>query len=195
VSESGDNVVLMEAAAEALKAEFIGWQCRLRQIAMRQGGGRPTSGMRPRALSPAGDEIAPAITVLLNKADPSHATTLFQFLVRKTEDPIERYDKALEVMAGLYFQRPHEFGDTLTALFGEESAIAGRLLSFGACILEFAQFSQSYRLPARVRRLAETDPLFQATYWHNRLFNPRMPPGVSVLSFAPDWTHASGEGG
>jgi hypothetical protein len=24
------------------------------------------------------------------------------------------------------------------------------------------------------------------------MFNPNMPPGVRILSFAPDWTHAAG---
>ena len=33
---------------------------------------------------------------------------------------------------------------------------------------------------------------FQATYWHNRLYNDAMPAGVQVLSFSPDWARASG---
>ncbi|HEX6091721.1 MAG TPA: hypothetical protein VFZ07_00120, partial [Dongiaceae bacterium] len=61
------NVVLTQQAAQLLRKEFIGWQCRLRQMAMRQGGGRPTSGMQPRVLSYGGEEIAPRVTVLLNE--------------------------------------------------------------------------------------------------------------------------------
>jgi hypothetical protein len=34
-----DNVVLTRAASEALCGEFIGWQCRLRQLAARESGG------------------------------------------------------------------------------------------------------------------------------------------------------------
>jgi hypothetical protein len=41
-----------------------------------------------------------------------------------------------------------------------------------------------------VRLLAEADPLYQATFWHNKLFNPNLPGRVQVLSFAPDWMHA-----
>ena len=49
-----DNVVLTKAAALALRREFIGWQCRLRQMAARESGGRPSSGMRPRVIDPRG---------------------------------------------------------------------------------------------------------------------------------------------
>jgi hypothetical protein len=36
------------------------------------------------------------------------------------------------------------------------------------------------------------DPLYQASYWHNHLFNPNIPDGIRVLSFTPDWRHSSG---
>jgi hypothetical protein len=35
----------------------------------------------------------------------------------------------------------------------------------------------------------ETDA-FEATYWHNRLFNSRMPADVKILGFLPDWNGA-----
>ena len=38
----------MDAQAEGLQQRFLGWQCRLRQIAMRQGEGQPSDGMQPR---------------------------------------------------------------------------------------------------------------------------------------------------
>ena len=34
--------------ADRIRDHFLGWQCRIRQIAMRQEGGRPSPGMRPR---------------------------------------------------------------------------------------------------------------------------------------------------
>lgn len=191
MSEPDDNVVLLEPAAAQLRDEFIGWQCRLRQLAVREFAGRPTPGMRPRALTPAGDEIAPAVVVLIVKESPDHSTKQFRFQVSKTHDPVERYDKALELLAGAYFQQPREFSDRMTALFGPDSAVAARLLTFGRCVLEFEQYSQAYRLPSAVSELAETDDFFQATYWHNRLYNPDMPPGVRVLAFTPEWAHAS----
>jgi hypothetical protein len=186
-----DNVVRLEPAAAALRDEFVGWQCRLRQLAVREDGGRPSSGMRPSVLTAAGESLSPGIVVLLLPADPEPSTKLFRYQVLKTQDPVERYDKALEILAGSHYQKPREFSDVLTALFGPDSAVAGRLLSHGACKLEFSQYAQSYRIPCAVAELAEPDPRYQATYWHNRLFNPRMPAGVRVLAFTPDWAHAS----
>jgi hypothetical protein len=183
------NLVLTQPAAQALRREFIGWQCRLRQLAARQGGGRPTSGMRPRVLTPDGDELAAGIIVLINESDPTHSTGQFRFQYQRTQDPIERYDKILEILSGSYFQKPGEFTDILTALFGPGSGLAGALLNQGRCALEFEQYAQGYRLACEVRELAERDALYQATYWHNRMFNPNMPEGIRILAFAPDWRH------
>ena len=44
------KVVLTEVAAAALRDDFIGWQCRLRQHSARQAVGKPLDGMRPRVL-------------------------------------------------------------------------------------------------------------------------------------------------
>ena len=43
------NVVNLGTTAEALRQEFIAWQCRLRKTAMREAGGRPSEGMRKAA--------------------------------------------------------------------------------------------------------------------------------------------------
>jgi hypothetical protein len=186
------NVVLTEQAAAALRDEFLAWQCRIRQLSARQGGGRPTAAMRPRVLSPRGDELSPGITVLIVEEEPSDSTALFRHQFLRTNDPIERYEKIVEILAAGYFQHPTNFSDVMTALFGPDSAVAAALLNHGGGVLEFEQYAQAYRLPCRVAELATEDALFQATYWHNRMFNPNMPPGVRILSFAPDWTHAAG---
>ena len=186
------NVVLTAQAAAALRDDFLGWQCRIRQLSARQSGGRPTAGMRPRLLSPRGDELASDITVLIVEEDPAESTALFRHQYLKTNDPIERYEKIVEILAASYFQHPAAFSDVLTALFGPDSAVAAALLNHGGGILEFEQYAQAYRLPCKVAELASDDAFFQATYWHNRLFNPNMPPGVRILSFTPDWTHAAG---
>jgi hypothetical protein len=186
------NVVLTEQAAAALRDEFLDWQCRLRQLSARQAGGRPAAGMRPRLLSPRGDELATAIVVLIVEEDPADSTALFRHQYLKTNDPIERYEKIVEILAASYFRHPTAFSDVMTALFGPDSTVAAALLNHGGGILEFGQYAQAYRLPCKVAELATDDPFFQVTYWHNRMFNPNMPPGVRVLSFTPDWTHAAG---
>ena len=59
-------------------------------------------------------------------------------------------------------------------------------------MLEFEEYTQAYQVPCRVAELATNDALFRATYWHNRMFNPNIPPGVRILAFTPDWKHAEG---
>jgi hypothetical protein len=192
LQEHSHNLVLTAQAAAALRADFLGWQCRIRQLSMRQGGGRPTPGMRPRVLTADGDALSPGIVVLIVEREPAGSTALFRHQYLKTNDPIERYDKILEILAGSYFQQPGRFADVLTASFGSESAVAKRLLIHGRCILAFEQYAQAYRLPCRVAELATEEDFYQATYWHNHMFNPNMPPGLRILAFTPDWTHAAG---
>jgi hypothetical protein len=187
-----DNVVLTRSAAESLCREFIGWQCRLRQLAARQNGGRPSSGMRPRVFDITRRiELSPGIVTLIVESEPENSTRLFRYQYLQTHDPNERFDKMLEILQSSYFQEPARFSDLMTALFGPGSTLAARLAAQGRCSLEFEQYTEGYRIPCAVARLPGGHAFHQATYWHNRLFNPNIPAGVEILSFRPDWAHAA----
>ena len=147
--------------------------------------------MQPRVLSPSGGELAAAITVLIVPADPDDSIKLFRYQVLRTEDPAERHDRVLELLASEYFQQPRDFSDVMTALFAAKSWLADELLSLGRCRLVFEQDDEAYRVPCAVVKFREDELQFQATFWHNRLYNPTLPPGVRVLGFKPDWRHAS----
>ena len=45
--QTSAEIVRLPPAQAVIRDHFLGWQCRVRQLAMRQAGGRPTSGMRP----------------------------------------------------------------------------------------------------------------------------------------------------
>jgi hypothetical protein len=171
-----------------VRHEFLGWQCRIRQLSVRQAGGRPTPGMRPRVSLPPDETDLGHIVVLIRKTASQEVTTQFQHMVRRTRDPAERHESALRFLAAAYYQRPDDFSDEMTALFGPRSAPAERLLEVGRCTLDFEQFDQRYRLRCRVNGLAKPDAAFQFTYWHNSLFNPAIPQGVQILRFQPDWS-------
>ena len=175
---------------EGLRDHFLGWQCRIRQIAMRKDEGRPSAGMRPRILTRDGRELSPATTVLIVPREPGESTAFFRFQARKTHDSKQIYEKGLDYLRSAHFQHPRSFSDELTALFNTGAALAESLLAAGDCRLEFDQFSQRYRMICAVRALAPDDPAFEATYWHNRIFNPAMPAEVTVLALRPDWTSA-----
>jgi hypothetical protein len=194
MSEGSDgNHIVDLGRAQALRDHFLGWQCRIRQHAVRQEGGRPTSGMRPRVADTAGHELAPSITVLLLPRDMTQTIYRFRHLARRTEDPAERFQKALETLADAYFQRPREFSDQMTALFGPQSALASAILAAPGCVLEFAQFRQRYRVPCAAAELPQDDLAWQHTYWHNFLFNPALPPEPRILAFSPHWAEAEAD--
>ena len=148
--ETMGEVIRLEAAQAALRDHFLGWQCRLRQMAVRQAGGQPTSGMRPTLVLPGETDVGYEITVLVVRRAPEKSTAEFRHLVQRTHDPAERYKNALKHLAATYYQRPQEFSDELTALFGPGSELAGRLLDTGRCRLHFEQYSQRYALLCRV---------------------------------------------
>ncbi len=78
---------------------FIGWQCRIRQHALRVHGGRPSPAMRPRVLGADGREISSAMTVLLIEDDPSESIAQFRHMVRKTHDPAVRLEAAVKLLS------------------------------------------------------------------------------------------------
>lgn len=202
------NLHLLAPAAEALRDHFLGWQCRIRQYAVRHAGGRPTAGMRPRALDRAGAAVAPALTLLILPREPFDSTEAFRHMAKGTHDPRERYEKAMQLLAAAHYQHPRTFSDVMTGLFAagpavpaaalpaaalRAAAVPAALLEAGACILEFEQYSQRYRIPCAVAALAPEDAAYRATYWHNALFNPNIPDAIQILAFTPDWSRASAD--
>jgi hypothetical protein len=170
-----------------IRDHFLAWQCLIRQSAMREQGGRPSPGMRPRVLDTSGRELSPALTVLLIPKEPEESTAFFRFQVMKTQDPRDLYERALAFLQADYFQAPGTFSDRMVTVLSWDAALADALIEQGACTLEFVQSRQSYRIAAEVRALKSGNAAREAAIWHNRLFNPALPDNVHVLEFRPDW--------
>jgi hypothetical protein len=174
-------------------AHFLEWQCRIRQVSMREEGGRPSAGMRPRVLDGSGREMSPALTVLMIPKEPEESTAFFRYQVMKTPDPRAVYERALTFLQADYFQDPDAFSDRLASVLSADAPLARDLLDQGKCILAFDQGRQRYQLPCKVRELKPGSASREAAIWHNRLFNPALPDTVHVLSFQPDWASAGAE--
>ena len=181
------NVVRLDSANEQLRDGFLRWQCRIRQIAMRSHEGRPSAGMTPLVSTVgAGAPVARIVTVLCKR--PEHSATMeLRHMARRTHDPAERRDSALKFLAERYYQSSREFSDILTASFPPDSGTAAALLDHRECRLAFEQFSQRFDVHCTVRRLSPNNPLREATFWHNLLFNPRLSSDCVILGFDPDW--------
>jgi hypothetical protein len=175
-----------------IRDRFLAWQCRIRQTAMREAGGRPSPGMRPRVLDTAGRELAAALTVLLIPKEPEESTAFFRFQVMKTPDPRDVYEHALAYLQADYFQTSESYRDRLVTVLPAESSLAASLIAAGECVLEFDQSRQRYRIPCKLRELGPGNAAREAAIWHNRLFNPSLPDTAQVIAFKPDWASAEG---
>ena len=189
------SVINMATSQVALRHHFLGWQCRLRQHAVRKYGGRPSPGMMPDAVLESEDVEFDGITILIVPEQPRESTAEFRNMVRRTQDPSERYETAMKYLAANHYQHPKAFSDQMTAMFADGSVAAARLLAAGQCGLVFAEKRQTYRLPCAVAQLHESEDAWQATYWHNRLFSPAPLAEVTILSLVPNWSRVEAEPG
>ncbi|MDE0305885.1 MAG: hypothetical protein OXI87_13560 [Albidovulum sp.] len=170
-----------------MREAFIRWQCRARQLAMRESGGKPDgSAIASARLLPETESFAEIITVLPRSPDFSVVPEM-KHMFQRTNDPAERRENALRFFAAGYYQNARKFTGALTATFGPGSKVSRRLLAVGRCALSFEAFAQRFDLACAVRSLPIGDALREATVWHNLLFNPGLRPNSDILVFEPDW--------
>ena len=126
MDESGEKIVQMAEQQALLRDHFVGWQCRIRQIAMREFGGRPSEGMRPLVSLPGQGEPLGQITVVLVKREPEETTTQMQHIVRRTQDPLQRLEDGMKVLQAGYYQQARGFSDNLAFSRGFAGGLTGR---------------------------------------------------------------------
>ena len=164
---------------------FIAWQCRLRKKSVRELGGRPSAGMSAGVYSVSGGEEQSRLNFLINRRDSASRTDEFRHIVRKTPDTSQWVKNGLLILSELHYHEVDQFENELSALFSLDSNLAAALLTAAQCRLRFAEASIDYEFDFEVFSLDQDDDRFQATFWHNRLFNPTLPGQVQVLSFKP----------
>ena len=177
-----------QSSAQILRHHFINWQCRIRQHAVRMHGGQPSEGMYASVIID-NQELAKLI-VLINKLELDQLVKEFRFMYKKTHDPALRRDSLLKVLVAGYFQYAEEFSDRLTASLSVESKVATKLLTADSVLLNFYQQNQLYNIPCTVKELDVDEYEFQATFWHNSIFNSNLPPTIRIIAFDPDWENA-----
>ena len=187
-SEAG--VLPMTPALGALRSAFLGWQARARQFAVRRDGARPGPAMIPSVWNHDGERISAGVVTVLVERDPLRSTGILRQIYRSSHDPAERRSTVLEMMAGAFFQEPAGCSDALTALFLPGSTLAAQLLRESDCRLIFDDGTTHFSLYCRIVPLARDHPFYQATWYHNAMFNANLPAAARVLAFPPDWTRS-----
>ena len=176
------------AAAEAARRAFLKWQCRVRQMAVRERGGLPDESVSPEVSFPDGTPAIGRVVTVLCRTGAHSATPELRHIAKRTHDPAVRREAALRFLAGEHYQDARRVTDVLAATFAPGSAAARRLDSADGCMLDFRAYSQRFAFPCRPVLLAPGDPLREAAWWHNVLFNPTLPPDAAVFGFEPDWS-------
>ena len=167
---------------------FIGWQCRVRELALRSEEGRPNGGMRPKIVLKNGEVIFPAATLLIVPEQPDQTIRQFRFMALKTQDPKERYTKALQLLSARFYQDAEDFNGEMSGIFSRDSVKVKLLEKHGNCVIDFKYQQQAFKIPCIVSPSLRNEPVYEFTYWHNYLFNPNLSPEVRVLHFMPDWS-------
>ena len=176
-----------------LRLAFLRWQCRVRQVAMRDNAGRPDDAIKPALYLPGQDQPLGHIITVMNKTPGHSVLAELKHMDAKTNDPAQKREAAMTFFSAGYYQGAAEFSDILTATFPPEAPGAAQIREAGDVRLVFDAYNQMFDLSAKVWRLAEHNPLFQATIAHNRLFNSALPPDTEVLGFEPDWSASTSE--
>ena len=178
---------------QPLRDAFLRWQCRVRQMMMRDKMGRPDAEIMPAlTLSGATQPMGHIITVM--SKGPMHSKTPeMRHMATRTMDPAQIRESALKFFSEFYYQKASEFSDILTATFPPESEGAQTIRRADRCTLTFQAYGQRFDLDCKVWKLAAKNPLWESTYWHNALFNPGLPKDTVILGFEPDWAKSTAD--
>ena len=181
---------ISETAKEIeIRKTFMKWQCRVRQIAMRDNSGQPDDGMMPMVKlgSLSSSVSVGSVITLIHKRPQFSVTAELKHMSKKTFDPAQRREQAIKFLSSTFYQKHAEFSDILTATFRPNSVGANKILNNQSCFLIFDAFSQRYDINCQVKSLNFNDPYYQSTFAHNLLFNPQLHPETIVLAFLPNW--------
>lgn len=178
-----------------LKSSFLRWQCRVRQMMMRDRQGLPDDGIKPHVFLKGETEPYGQIITVLCKSPAYSLTPELNHMYSKTNDPAERRKQALQLFSATFYQKNKEFSDILTATFPPDSPGAAIIRKAEICTLVFEAYNQRFELACKIWKLADRNPLFAATIAQNRLFNPALTTDSVVLGFEPNWEKSSSSQG
>ncbi len=169
---------------------FLGWQCRCRQMMMRENGGKPTDAVMPEVTLAGEDQPLGHIITIMSKSPAYSLTPELTHMAQKTNETAKWREEAMKFFSATYYQKAHEFSDILTSTFPPGSQGAARLRAARRATLTFEAYGERWELACAIHKLSRRNPLYLATMAHNRLFNPTISPDTEVLGFEPDWTQS-----
>ena len=149
--------------------------------------------MRPQIALKNGEVVFPAATLLIIPDHPDQTIRQFRFMALKTQDPKERYTKAMQLLSAKFYQKSEDFNGEMSGIFLQSSKEVEELEKNKCCIMNFDYQQQVFKIPCQVCESPKNESVYEFTYWHNYLFNPNLSPEVTVLHFKPDWSQSISE--
>ena len=176
-----------------IKNTFMKWQCRVRQIIMRNNYGKPDASIMPNVFLNHDKINLGKIITVLSKDIPFSKLPEMKHISKVNFDLSKRREKAIQLFSEYYYQNYKEFSPVLTATFQPDSLGAKKIIKSTVCSLVFEAYNHNFKLDCEVELLRKEDPLYQATWWHNSLFNSSLHPDTLILAFNVNWSSSLDE--
>ena len=158
----------------------------LRQRNFRKFEGKPSEGTVASIYDKnSNDEITNLRSILIEK-DPFNSAKMFEFMVKKTHDPEERYLKAVKYFASEYFENSNIFDGSFSATFPNNSKIVKDLLKKRKINVQFFESPTGFNFKVNIKLLKKSDPVWKFTFFHNSFFNSSLDENIEILFFKPD---------
>lgn len=147
--------------------------------------GKPSEGTIAMILdSKSNKKITSLRSVLIEKKSLNSAK-MFEFMIKKTNDPEERFSKAVKFFASKYYNTTKNFDGSFTATLPYQSDVAKKILKKKKCNVQFFELDTGFNFNVSVSKLNKTDVKWMYTFWHNSFFNPELNEDIDVLYFNP----------
>ena len=169
-------------------SNFVVWQCSIRQRNFRMFGGKPSEGTSALLLDLKTNEKISIIRSVLIEQNCLNTAKMFEFMIKKTHDPEERFSRAVKFFASEYYNTPKHFDGSFTATLPFNSDLIRKILKMKKCIVEFFERDTGFHFPVHVSKLKKTDTKWMYTFWHNSFFNSELTNNIDILYFSPEKT-------
>ena len=166
--------------------DFVNWQCLLRQRNFRKFAGKPSEGIVANIYNRKSNEEITSIRSVLIEKDVTNSAKMFEFMIKKTHDPEERYLKAVKYFSSEYFENSNIFDGAFTATFPSNSKTLKTLLKNKKLNVQFFESTNGFNFTVNVKKLKKKDPIWKFTFYHNFFFNPSLGDNIEILFFKPD---------
>ena len=168
--------------------DFVVWQCSLRQRNFRMFGGKPSDGTSALLLDLKTDTEISIIRSVMIEKNYLNTAKMFEFMIKKTHDPEERFSKAIKFFASEYYNTPKNFDGSFTATFPFNSDLTKKILKMKKCNVQFFERKTGFYFPVKIFKLKKTDAKWMYTFWHNSFFNTGLSNNIDILLFNPEKT-------